>query len=162
MVCEINVTTPAELEIGDGVNSEIEVEMGDEDKSIPQPVLTVDGEVMTNVTYVYEVVDEFGEPFAEGQAPITVDENGNITPVNPGTAKVIVSLSEESAKLYDADPVEYTVTVEDSQVTLVDAISADGADNAKYFTLDGVEVHNPAPGIYIRVRGNKVDKVRIK
>lgn len=47
----------------------------------------------------------------------------------------------------------------DSGITGIEA----GADSeAVYYNLQGVQVENPAPGLYIRVRGNKADKVIIR
>ena len=45
--------------------------------------------------------------------------------------------------------------------TGIDLIDAD-ADDAVYFTLDGVEVDRPVKGLYIKVTGNKATKVLVK
>ncbi len=44
----------------------------------------------------------------------------------------------------------------------LDSISADADAEAVYYNLQGVRVANPAAGLYIRVRGNVVDKVMVK
>lgn len=47
--------------------------------------------------------------------------------------------------------------------TGIESISADSLDpNAKYYTIDGIEVTNPTTGLYIVVDGNKAQKVYIK
>ncbi|MDE6299945.1 MAG: starch-binding protein, partial [Muribaculaceae bacterium] len=43
----------------------------------------------------------------------------------------------------------------------VDAIEASQNDEVRIFNLQGVEVNNPGPGIYIVVKGKKVSKIRI-
>ncbi len=41
-------------------------------------------------------------------------------------------------------------------------VAADAEAPAVYYNLQGVRVENPAEGLYIRVRGNKVEKVLVK
>lgn len=53
--------------------------------------------------------------------------------------------------------------VEDSEEGGVADVTVDAADApVRYFNLQGVRVDNPATGVYIRVCGDKVDKVLIK
>lgn len=49
-----------------------------------------------------------------------------------------------------------------SLLTGVENIAADAADVARYYNLQGVEVAEPAAGLYIRVRGAQTDKVYIR
>ncbi|MDE5886587.1 MAG: starch-binding protein [Muribaculaceae bacterium] len=49
----------------------------------------------------------------------------------------------------------------DCQSSGVHAIGAVGSETPRIFNLQGVEVTNPGPGIYIVVRGKKVSKIRI-
>ena len=44
----------------------------------------------------------------------------------------------------------------------IEEISAEIANGVRYINLQGVEVSNPVPGIYIRVEGNQTSKVYIK
>lgn len=43
----------------------------------------------------------------------------------------------------------------------IEAIEVEGANRVRYFNLQGVEVQNPGAGLYIRVNGGKVDKIRL-
>ncbi len=58
--------------------------------------------------------------------------------------------------LHDILLTKYTGTVG------VADVAAEADAPAVYYNLQGVRVENPAEGLYIRVRGNKVDKVVIK
>lgn len=159
---EVNVTTPAQLDFPDDSDGNIMIEEK-QSGEIPTPKLFVDDEVISEpLTFTYTVVDLHGQPFAEGEAPVTVDENGYFTAVKEGMAIVIVNLSDKDAMKYDVQPINYLVNV--SPKSGIDGIEADGTgtDSDIYFDLRGVRVDNPAPGIYVRVRGNKVDKVHIK
>lgn len=51
------------------------------------------------------------------------------------------------------------VKAENSAIDVIEV--ADDAE-AVYYNLQGVRVENPAAGLYIRVRGQKVDKVIVK
>ncbi len=65
-----------------------------------------------------------------------------------------------AAEAYAADPYwgRFGAIVDDSAG--VDEIGADSGDGpAEYFTLQGVRVENPSPGIYIRRSGSAVSKV---
>ncbi|MDE7135545.1 MAG: hypothetical protein K2N91_02840, partial [Muribaculaceae bacterium] len=111
IICEVNVTSPAKLEFEDGDN-DINVPDGTQNLSVPTIELKdAEGQPISDVKYVYEVVDAEGNAFPEGEAPISVDENGNITTNKPGQAFVKISLSEEDAKLYDVEPITYEVNV---------------------------------------------------
>lgn len=60
---------------------------------------------------------------------------------------------------------ENVTLVKNNYPTEVKEIEVEAADEAAepvYFTLQGVRVENPTQGLYIRVRGQKVDKVMIK
>jgi hypothetical protein len=54
--------------------------------------------------------------------------------------------------------ITFTVTVGTDGV---ESVVADDAD-VRYYNMNGVEVLNPEPGIYVVVRGNKVSKERVK
>ncbi|MBD5317193.1 MAG: hypothetical protein HDS11_05955 [Bacteroides sp.] len=161
---DVFVSAPATLEVADN-NPNLLLTEGTSE-NVPTPVLTVDGMKKDDATFTYTVVDENGQPFAEGEAPIEVDADGNITTLKPGTAKVIVSLSDESAKLYDATPVEYFVTVapdsNSGTTTAIDAIEAAADTQSTFFTLQGVKVSNPKAGFYIKVTAGKVEKIQVR
>lgn len=58
------------------------------------------------------------------------------------------------------DDLIMTFTV--GQVAGIDDVSADDAQDAVYYTIDGRQVTNPEKGIYLRRSGDKVTKVIIK
>ncbi|MDE6339666.1 MAG: hypothetical protein K2K97_07765 [Muribaculaceae bacterium] len=60
---------------------------------------------------------------------------------------------------YMAQPL--AITAEQDKPTNVDVIDAD-SENARYYSIDGTEVANPANGLFIRVASNKATKVIIK
>ena len=58
-----------------------------------------------------------------------------------------------------ADKQSNTETFQFSIVTGIDGVDADNDSDARWFNLQGVEVKNPANGIYIRVANGKTTKV---
>jgi hypothetical protein len=64
--------------------------------------------------------------------------------------------------LDDNDSPEFTITFTVDPTSGVNGINVDGNASVRYFNLKGVEVQNPANGVYIVVRGNKVSKEVIK
>lgn len=164
-VYEVKIT-PADSEpvitIGDDDIHSIVIDKNTADAVIPTPELSVGGVRENDATFTYTVVDEEGNPFAPGTAPISVDpETGDITVVKPGIAKVIVALSDESAEHLGVDPSPVTIDVQVKDIaTSIHDIET--ADNTRYLNLNGVRVDNPTPGLYIRLRGNKAEKVLIK
>lgn len=75
-------------------------------------------------------------------------------------------LEIESVQAYGqmAGSLRAPVNMKVSPVALgLESISSDAIDaDAKYFTIDGVEVANPTSGLYILVKGNTVRKVYVK
>lgn len=70
--------------------------------------------------------------------------------VEPGTYAVMVSLENR-----------YVILAYMGESTGISSISADAAD-AIYFNLQGVRVHNPESGLYIKVVNGKSEKVLVK
>lgn len=59
--------------------------------------------------------------------------------------------------------VQVTYVEESGVISAVSNIAADDENApAEYYNLQGVRVNNPAPGIYIVRRGNKVSKVLVR
>lgn len=56
----------------------------------------------------------------------------------------------------------YFITVDDGQGAGIAGIEADDNAPAVYYNLQGVEVANPANGLYIKKQGNKATKVIVK
>lgn len=56
------------------------------------------------------------------------------------------------------------LSLKEDEKTGIEEIEAAATDDvpARYFNLQGVKIDNPENGIYIRVSGNKADKVLIK
>ncbi len=54
------------------------------------------------------------------------------------------------------------VKTDEGGLVSLDSIEAEQDVPAVYYNLQGVRVENPAAGLYIRVRGNNVDKVLVK
>lgn len=93
------------------------------------------------------------------------------TPVTlgaPMTADFNAEGGDKDYKWVIAEDGEYTLSVNVGAKTLlvtsgpaaVTSIDADSDDTeAVYYTLQGVRVHNPSGGVFIRVAGHKVDKV---
>ena len=50
----------------------------------------------------------------------------------------------------------------ETKTTLITDITIDIANGARYFNLNGVEVTNPAPGMYIKVKNGETTKVLVK
>lgn len=79
-----------------------------------------------------------------------------------------VNVDASGSQSWKIAPGKYTITADLASMKLtvgntngVDSMEADEAQ-AAYFNLQGVQVENPAPGIYIRVCGGKATKVRIR
>ena len=56
------------------------------------------------------------------------------------------------------EPITITVTDEST----IEELEADAVDDTEYFNLQGVRIEKPENGLYLRKRGNKVEKVFIK
>lgn len=76
----------------------------------------------------------------------------------PTDVKEISFVAEKNGVL--SNP--HTLTVTDGTLTGVEAIEAESAEAAEWFTLQGVRVATPTEGLYIRRTGNKVEKVTVK
>ena len=98
-----------------------------------------------------------------------VNEGVELTMNNWGAMKKYANNVEASAcKSWKVSPGQYYVRADFrngkvmiTNSTGIDLIDAD-ADDAVYFTLDGVEVDRPVKGLYIKVTGNKATKVLVK
>ena len=90
---------------------------------------------------------------SDNGAIATVDEFGVVTAVAEGETVITAICGRQSATCY--------VTVYDPSG--IETISADDLNGeAMYFNLQGVRINNPEQGVYIRVLGNKAQKVMIK
>lgn len=89
----------------------------------------------------------------------TADEEGFTEYTKPARFEVAGSL--EHYTVHTESGVKTAVkTITASGVTGIEDIVADGDEaDAVYYNLQGVRVDNPENGLYIRVRGNKVEKV---
>ena len=78
-------------------------------------------------------------------------------------AECTLSVPENAINLYKTTAVWRDFYIK--ALTGIDNITADNEEQATdtvYYDLQGIRVANPANGIYIRVRGNKVEKVLVK
>ena len=127
-----------------------------------------------NVTFTESLVPENADVYvvlsdADGNMlnKVKASEPGTITIELTGLKElteyvynVTVQVENGSEVVATSDPVKVTFTT--TKDTGVSAIDADDA-NARYFTIEGIEVANPKPGtIYIKVSGNKAIKVIVK
>lgn len=159
-----HTTTDPVITIGDNDIRSMTINKDATEAAIPTPELTVDGVREDDAKFTYTVVDANGQPFASDEAPISINpETGEITVLKPGTASVIVALAEDSAEHLGVDPAPVTVRVEVSDTkTSIIGVEAAREDDALYFNLKGVQVKNPVPGFYIRVSGNKAEKILVQ
>jgi hypothetical protein len=100
-----------------------------------------------------------------GDAEFGVAYNEVIQPLNGAAAETgtyVVTFPAGYFILDDNDSPEFTITFTVDPTSGVNGINVDGNASVRYFNLKGVEVQNPANGVYIVVRGNKVSKEVIK
>lgn len=159
----IDITVPAsEAKLvvdGNDVGSITISDNSTESVSVPTPELVDDNNNpidASNQTYNYEVVDANGNTFPEGQAPISVDENGNITvkPGAEGQAYVRVTLTGDAADEYHADPYVYEVIVEHDTT---DPVITIGEDNIHSLILEEETKDAVIPTPELTVDGVKED-----
>lgn len=92
------------------------------------------------------------------EAVATINEEGGITLVAAGETTITASLAETAQ--YQGAEVSFKLIVTDNSGIV--GIKTDNGD-VRYFNIQGIEVKNPAAGnIYIKVTGNKIEKVRVK
>lgn len=105
--------------------------------------------------------NRYGAPFKD-----TPVENNNSYPVTSYLAGVNASACE--AWMISAGKYTFTIDFNDMKLYIgnynaIEDIEADGNVETIYFNLQGQKISEPsAPGIYIRVRGTKADKVLVK
>ena len=104
----------------------------------------------------WDAFDAYRYGPAENNTVVTTDNSYGVVKVGynsyqiaPGSYKITVDLS--TMKMSVAEP---TVGVE--------SIEAAENGNVKFYNFQGVEVSNPAPGMYIKVVDNKATKVIVK
>lgn len=80
---------------------------------------------------------------------------GDLTPINITNCNTMVICGNGLTAVF---------VVDYGSTDAVESLESEDVDNveAVYYNLQGVKVANPQNGIYVRVRGNKVDKVYVK
>ena len=109
--------------------------------------------LLTATVFPEDTTDKTVVWTASDQTGATVDSNGCVLAVGPGTATITATCGDASATC------QITVFEEAG----IDTISADSNAAAEYFTLQGVRIMNPAPGTFVirRIAG-KTEKVLVK
>lgn len=128
--------------------------------------------------YIGNVMDDLGQGFAprrvnaiadEDWAPLSEYLSDGLEKTNTLTFNVDETGKPsmggmylyKGEKVYVADNIGVLCQVKYDDVTGVAAIEAADA-SAKYFNLQGAEVKNPAPGIYVKIADGKAVKVVIR
>ena len=127
-----------------------------------------------NVTFTESLVPENADVYvvlsdADGNMlnKVKASEPGTITIELTGLKElteyvynVTVQVENGSEVVATSEPVKVTfTTLKDTGVSAIDTDDS----NARYFTIEGIEVTNPQPGtIYIKVSGNKATKVIVR
>lgn len=101
-----------------------------------------------NQTRIYDVVDK---PYVK--VPIT-SKYSVVRATATGDGQAYTGTAESDVHAYYS-PTGSTTGVEDVEA------SSDGDAEVKYYNLQGVRVSRPSNGVYIRVEGNRVSKVRV-
>ena len=109
--------------------------------------------LLTATVFPEDTTDKTVVWTSSDQAVATVDSEGCVLAVGPGTATITATCGDASASC------QITVFEEAG----IDTISADPNAAAEYFTLQGVRIMNPAPGTFVirRIAG-KTEKVLVK
>ena len=109
--------------------------------------------LLTATVFPEDTTDKTVVWTSSDQAVATVDSEGCVLAVGPGTATITATCGDASATC------QITVFEEAG----IDTISADSNAAAEYFTLQGVRIMNPAPGTFVirRIAG-KTEKVLVK
>lgn len=105
--------------------------------------------------------DRYGAP--ANDSPIALDNS-------VGMKKFARNYNASSAYSWKANPGTYHIIADfaTNKVTLTHTVGVEGVDAddpsapAVYYTLQGVRVENPAPGLYIEVRGGRSRKTVIR
>lgn len=85
---------------------------------------------------------------------LNLRNNYELESVEAGTYNITLVVN-----LYNGEPSLYVISFEKVGTSAIDEIEVSDAADTVYYNLNGVRVDNPENGIFIRVRGNKVDKV---
>ena len=97
------------------------------------------------------------------------------TPLTPGTespmTKYTLNVNASAAESWKIPAGTYDITADFANMTVKATTSTSGVDEVEaadsdilpiYYNLQGVRVDNPAPGLYIVVRGSKVTKEQLR
>ena len=105
--------------------------------------------------------DRYGAP--EKDALLTVPSTTNVTLFKAGVNASAANSWKVEAGYYDIvlDLANMTINIIESDSSAAD-IELGNEEAPVYFNLQGVQVAEPAAGLYIEVRGNQVRKVMIK
>lgn len=147
-ICEVNVLgIPAEridIYIDEYLTSpynDIEMHIGD--------MITAKATVLPESTTDKSVTWSSGNPDVA-----TVDTNGNVKAISTGAATIVATATSGVNSFFKV------IVLEDSGIS---GITAD-PEEVEYYTLNGIRIYkeNLVPGVYIRRKGNKFEKVIIK
>lgn len=120
-----------------------------------------------DVYYTYENTDIYDPDGPASTIRKVADRGGNKLNTLEGdaTVKVLPNVENGTVKFWAQDTTGAVSPVETIVITGIttgmDGIEADEDAPARYFNLQGVEVKNPAQGIYIEVRGRSARKVQL-
>lgn len=171
VVDNFKVALNRQFEIGVNLNNTVQYSSLQAVVEIPEGMQVVgvtQGERAANHQMVYRIENgkvavvifsASNEAFAGGEGSLfnlvvtANEEAGNIN-ING------IHASDADANGYDLG---FTGGLNDSVITGIYDLSAEDDVNVRYYTLDGVQVQNPAAGqIVIRVSGDKAEKVVVK
>lgn len=126
-----------------------------------------EGDHADQVTKSFTVAAPEGAEWKAMTEGVTIDDKGNVswTGVTPGEYITLNAVSDKLVKYHDdittAPRVARFKVMAASAVVAIDADASADAD-AIYYDLNGIRVERPAQGVYIRVIGDKADKVIIR
>ena len=86
---------------------------------------------------------------------------GQLTEAQKATVTLVVPEGQVEAYKSSAEWGGVSNIVASSPESSIEDITVDADSEVEYFNLQGVRVVNPAPGIYIRRQGHKVEKVML-
>lgn len=97
----------------------------------------------------------------DSDTELTIGKSVDLTEsANPAVAKAYYAANGKY--LIEVDWKSGKITLKDPDSSAVEGIEAEGTDLTRWYTLQGVEVKQPvAPGIYIRVRDKKAEKIAL-
>lgn len=133
---------------------------GNCDKLLPYMFARLDDETEESKSSRASVVAQISEIALFSPTPPEVEETsfGNME-----KSECTLSVPEDAISLYKGTAVWRDFYVR--ALTGIDNITAEDENSTavtRYYDLQGVQVSNPTTGIYIRVRGNKAEKVLVK